>query len=294
MPRKPKRTEGPTVAEEEWNFEDSNKLPDSEVDVCLVYEYARERLEHSAEWRKAKTKFERRQMLRERHRDRKLAYLDLLNVGFRVTKDGRWAFLRSSASSLAAQPFPDTPWQLLELKEKRELVEHYNQQKKLFRPFTEVIALTITLLRDLPEYAAAGANDFDSWMILHKCWHGENDQLEHGFFGINWNYPDGALKAKFAAFLSEKRGGRKAVTSRQGKVKSRQHLKALGAKRLLDAGFTVPQAMTHSAKFLHNEQGNPRPLYHAPRSWYDSKNKVVPFVLTSLFGGSVNNPNTTA
>jgi hypothetical protein len=122
-------------------------------------------------------------------------------------------------------------------------------------------------------------------LILGAYWiNAGKPQRDYGFIAVNWDYTDDLLKAKFAAWLDEKRGKRKAVKSRQGREKPRRYLKALGAKRLLDAGFTVAAAMKYSEKILHHEQDNPRPLYDAERSWSEAKNHTVPRVMALLFG----------
>jgi hypothetical protein len=186
----------------------------------------------------------------------------------------------------ATPGFATTPWQSFNPEQRRDLVKQHTRNKRSRQSYQDSISLDITLLRDLPEYAAAGVDCFDSWVILDKCSHDGKPQREHGFIAVNWDYTDDILKAKFTAWLNKMRGNRKAVKSLQGRTKPRQNLKALGAKRILDAGFTVAAAMNYSQKILRDG-----PLYDAERSWSNAKNQVVRRVLASLFGSGQNPPN---
>lgn len=116
-------------------------------------------------------------------------------------------------------------------------------------------------------------------MLLDKCCHDKTDQREHGFFAINWNFTNGELESEFRKWLKEKRGTRDPSESKRGTNKMRQYLKALGAKRLLDAGLTVEQAMKHTAQFSKDSTA----LYDSERGWSKAKNETVPAVLQRLF-----------
>lgn len=174
------------------------------------------------------------------------------------------------------------PWQKFSSGERQRLCK----EEKIpgLESFTKNVALSLTLARDLPEYAAAGATDFASWRLLDECFHTEQAQREHGFLAVNWDYTDDVLKEQFQTWLAEKRGERKAVTSQQGKSKPRPFLKALGAKRLLDAGLSVPDAQAHTMRFLTDSEGNPCALFEAERTWSDAKLKTVPEILARVFG----------
>jgi hypothetical protein len=132
----------------------------------------------------------------------------------------------------------------------------------------------------LQEYAPAGAKDFFSWVLLDRSFHDETDQREYGFFALNWNHTNGQLIDEFEKWLNEKRGdNRKAAASRQGESKPRLYLKALGAKRLLDSGFTVVDAMDFATRILGNDKG----FYCYESQWSRAKNEIVPAVLQTLF-----------
>jgi len=151
------------------------------------------------------------------------------------------------------------------------------------RPSKSAFCLSITLERDLREYQPCGVENYQDWVRVDRCFHGRGEQREHGFIAINWDYTYDQLKDEFAKWLKEKRGERKPVQSERGQNKRRQYLKALGAKRLLDAGFTAEKAMEYTERFLKDEQNDPKPLYENPRTWSDAKNRSVPSVLRELF-----------
>lgn len=254
---------------EEWDFEDKGRLPDRELNHCLYYEYAREQASASARWR--------------------ALFADIRDA------HGKGAQRHMAIHKSLRAVFGDSPvWQVFY--EERLLTAPWqnfsaDERKRLCKvgkipnleSFTKSIALNVTLARDLPEYAAAGATDFASWRLLDRRFHTEQAQREHGFLAVNWDYTDDVLREQFRTWLDEKRGERKAVTSQQGKSKPRQFLKALGAKRLLDAGLSVPDAQAHTMGFLKDKEGHPRALFEAERTWYDAKLKTVPEILAKLF-----------
>lgn len=257
---------------EEWDFEDKGRLPDREQNHCLYYEYAREQASASARWRAL---FED---VRDAHRKGAQRHIA-------IHKSLRAVFGDSPVWQVFyEEQLLTAPWQKFSSGERQRLCK----EEKIpdLESFTRSVALSLTLARDLPEYAAAGATDFASWRLLDQCFHTEQAQREHGFLAVNWDYTDDVLREQFRTWLDEKRGERKAVTSQQGKSKPRQFLKALGAKRLLDAGLSVPDAQAHTMGFLKDKEGHPRALFEAERTWSDAKLKTVPEMLTRLFRAS--------
>lgn len=248
----------------EWNFEDKNLLPEPELEICLLYEYGREHAKHSSQWKK---------LMQQRKGKSSLKILE--NI-FSL-------FGKAKIPHFADPKFLNTPWQKRDRDLKRAEAKSYNELLSGPQTFQESICLNITLQRDLPKYEPAGAKDFDSWVLLDRCFNDESNQREYGFFAVNWNYTNGQLEAEFQKWLKEKRGERKPVESEQGQNKNRQHLKALGAKRLLDAGFTVKRAIDYTKNFLKDSHGYPRPLYDSERGWSKAKTETVPAILKRLF-----------
>ena len=268
----------------EWNF---GPVPGAELDICFLYEYAREHAKQSKRWHELTNQLH---TYKPTKRGRKNKSKSAFELGREISsifgKVNFTDFFCDRAFITFYEPaFVTTPWQSVDGSLRRKAAKQFNQQKSGAQSFCESISLFITLQRDLPEYAPAGATDFDSWVLLDRCFHHEEDRekREYGFFAINWNYTDGQLIDEFKKWLAEKRGDRRASASQQGKSKRRQYLKALGAKRLLDSSFTVPKAMEYTQKFLKDENGNPYLLYDSERGWSKAKNETVPAILKLLF-----------
>jgi hypothetical protein len=257
-----------------WEF-DFDPVDDREIPLCFIYEYAREHAKQSKRWRDLTAQLNIRQSDKRSNNSRPSQTV-VREIGsiFGRAKSLPWFYDRALVA---------TPWQALDKKLRCDEAENFNRQKSDAQSFTEFISLDIVLERDLPEYAEAGVKDFESWALLDKCFHHEADQREHGFIAVNWNYTDGHLVDAFKKWLADKRGHRKDVESQQGKAKFRQYLKALGAKRVLDAGLTVKQAIICTERILKDKQGNPYPLYDSDRGWSKAKNETVPAILKRLF-----------
>jgi hypothetical protein len=257
------------ISEQEWRFD---TVRDEELNLCFLYEYGREQAESSPRWHKLAKQVRalggRKGSLRHR--------LQMFSIF-------------GKAPRLFWFNMPDfvaTPWQAVPEKLRREETKQFNEKRSKPQNFREAIALSMTLERDLHGWARAGATDYESWVLLDRCFHDETNQREYGFFALDWNYTDSHLIEEFKKWLVAKRGDRRPSESRQGKNKARQHLNALGAKRLLDSGFTVAQAMEYTQRFLKDEAGHSRPLYDSERGWSKAKNEIVPAVLKLLFSDS--------
>jgi len=245
----------------------------------LIYEYAREHVRGSKEWAKLTEQYNPSDAAKRARALRKSFLSGELHHAIH-SLFGNAKFL----PMLAFYPaFLATPWQAVHPGLRRKEAEDFSERQSGVQSFQEDIALQITLERDLPEYARAGATDYDSWVLLDRCFHDETNQREYGFLALNWNYTDGELMERFRQWLAEKRGDRKPIKSQQGKNKTRNYLNALGAKRLLDSGLTAAQAIRHTEHFLKDGAGCPRPLYDSERGWSKAKNETVPAVLKRLF-----------
>lgn len=251
----------PVPPREEWDFEET-RVPESELRHCLYYEYAREQANASPLWRTLVSDFSS---------GKKRPFSDMVKTHNAVFSRFRvWPIFFE-------ERFLITPWQSLKPTERNQLCKDV----KIPNPesFTRSIALHLTLVRDLAEYSAAGATNFASWRLLDQCCHTEQAQREHGFLGVNWDYTDEVLKEQFEAWLKEKRGKQKASTSQQGKSNIRAYLKALGAKRILDAGFSPRSAIDRTAEIL----GEAGPLYCDDGKWYNARDRTVPNLLARFF-----------
>lgn len=260
----------PIPPREEWDFQDKVKLPDRELKHCLYYEYAREQATSSTCWRGLVAVLWGTGGNKRRYSE--------------ICKPLSAVFGGSPVWSIFFEErFLTTPWQSLNSEERRRFCKE--QIPPRLESLTRSIALNLTLARDLPEYSAVGATDFESWRLLDQCFHTEQAQREHGFLAVNWDYTDNVLEQQFKAWLDESRGKRKSLTSQQGKSKPRALLKALGAKRLLDAGLPADDARKHTESVL----GSGKPLYGEDCVWSRQKTRSVPAVLTRLFDSANRN-----
>jgi hypothetical protein len=266
--------------EAEWNFE---KLPGCEVAPCSFYEYAREFATHSRRWNDLTTQL---------HNLRQLPKNDRRKRGqIKVIREILALFPCRPGNYLFCSPhFTVTPWIKLPSSERKTIAGEWEAELRQAASLNKLLSLTITLQRDLAQWAKSGVRNFEDWARLDSLLHGQGQQREYGFFAINWDYPDGHLIAEFTKWLKQKRGKQPAGGSQRGQNKQRQHLRALGAKRLLDIGFTAGKAMDYTERFLKDQNGNPTPLYDAPRSWSVAKTQIVPRVLEQLFSGPPNRP----
>ena len=277
---------GKKLPREEWDFEDRNKLPDDQLHACFLHEFGREYVNESPRLARMLSDYRRLENLPKRDKRRR--------EGRKRFKEIFELLGTSNPSFVYDLDFPRTPWQSLSRSIRDEISKHLNQFEHSFiKSFLESISVRVTLLRDLPEWAEAGVKDFDTWSLVDSCYFREGQRREYGFFAIDWSFPDTQIKAIFAQWLKEKRGDKRASESQRGVIKERQNLNALGAKRLLEAGFTAEQAINYTQKFLKDCQGHPCPLYDAPRTWYEAKNQMVPTILRRLFSFSAPSPSRT-
>ena len=272
--RKISITEPLRLSEREWRFD---TVPDTEMDVCFLYEYGREQAKSSKKWKMLADQLHARNSAGRGAKGKTKPFLELFDAIGSIFGKGK------SLSWCCDPAFVTTPWQALDEKLRRDEARQFKEQNSQAQSLQEFICLSIALERDLPKYEKAGATDYRSWALLDKLMHDETEQREYGFLAVNWNYTNDQLIDEFKKWLDEKREDRKAVESQQGKAKARQYLRALGAKRLLDSGLTVAAAMEYTEKFLKDERDAPRPLYESERGWSKAKNETVPSVLKRLF-----------
>lgn len=280
MPMKHRRTRG-MQEDAEWNF-DPRRLPDSEVEACFFYEYAREFAKGSPDWPPAAgVAAPRRAPRRGSPRNGSLfdAYLRRASLFENLPR------VHVLLPLFVADEFVTTPWTKVAAALRQKAALALEKRTPDLSNWPEHVCLKITLERDLPEYKDCGVEDFPGWKMLDLSHHlGRGDQQrEYGFFAINWSFTDTRLKDEFAKFLAEKRGDRKDVKNRRGTNKMRQHLRALGAKRLLEAGLTPNEAYHHTGDLHTGDGENLSPLYGlAPSLWLRAKSKATK-VMNGLF-----------
>jgi hypothetical protein len=268
----------PDIDEAEWNFSNRELFPDDQVSACFFYEFAREFAKGSNRWKALVGQLDKLQQL-PKGDPRKAAEFDIWNEILDMFPSG-------PKVGFCSFQFVKTCWARIASEERGEIIAEWKDTFQGPANFQEAICLQITLQRELPEWQKCGVVTFEDWVLMDACFHSRNEQREHGFIGVNWDYTNGQLVGEFKKWLHKKRGERKSSASEQGQNKERQHLKALGAKRLLDAGFGAKSAMDYSQGFIKGKDGHPSPLFDNPRTWYVAKNQTVPRVLQHLFPSS--------
>lgn len=265
-PSKPKPATPPP--REEWDFS-VDRVPESELHACFLHEYARELANGSADWRR---------MVRELTSVR---YYRDIKALMTVIRDLFFPFHLGGNGDLPyREEFLVTPWQVQSAQERQDQVN----QCALFNKRVDadhIECLRITLLTNPSGREALASEAYGMWSYADKEVHAKAKQRHRGFIALDFDFPDDELMAAFSDWLADyRRRGFKPGRSQRGKTRMRQHLKALGAKRLLDAGLTVESAQDHTRRLLGE------PLYAAQKTWSTAKNSSVPEVLAELFGRS--------
>ena len=209
----------PELPREEWDF---RSVPQSEIETCFIYEYARELVRRSPRisdlWAKLKANI-------------------TASVFHEFTKIINKCLPDASAIVFARKWFPDSPWQRLDEKLRSELVKETMEEglhhywKSL--PFGK---LHIQTLRQLEP---ANIRSLEAFRYLHEIFQTEDiNETEYGFFAINWSYPDSEIRRAFDQWLSDEREGRKRqglihiARKPRGRGGFRDQLNCLGALRV--------------------------------------------------------------
>ncbi|MGD0537337.1 MAG: hypothetical protein ABSC03_06790 [Verrucomicrobiota bacterium] len=282
-------TQALTLDEAEWDFGNSKTLPETEVEACYYYEFAREQFKSSPEWQERAASLERL-MKSQSHGGFLEPCRDVWMVFFSVESAPEW-----QPMSLVLRPdFLTIPWLSRDLNERKAIVARLNEHLRQRQAWDAQNALQIVLERDAKtRYTVFHGSTkeehcdpvtFASWAESQRdrfdpAW----GNLEYGYFAVNWNLNDKRLLAAFATWLKVKRGDRRAREAR-GSNKKRQHLKALGAKRLLDAGFSAECALEHTQRQRPTAPSGSEPILQNAKSFSKAKLQTVPRVLARLFG----------
>lgn len=290
---------GPGLHSNEWDFKDSKRLPNTQLPVCHLYEYAREQATRNVEIAGA---LQALRQLNNRPENQRLGSSALYQRIFRLY--GPAAF----DASFANPEFPNRPWLGLTETDKAKLQDSFSKEAaKLTADIRG--SLRIDLDFDLGKSSTTNflrfqddmrtgkllPPDYGSWRtkalqdgrsLFAFEGYSDSDVLrlrETGFILIDWSQPDAKLKGAFDQWLKDRRSlrpnQRKGVASERGKLKRRADLVALGADRLLRAGFTAGKAIAYT----ETESRLERPLYGNPKDWYQARNHIVPRVLRAMF-----------
>jgi hypothetical protein len=251
------------IAREEWDF-CKESLPDDALGVCLLYEYAREKLKRSPKLQK---------LFKECMTPFSLSlYLKLTPY-----------FSGDYGSATFGADLLKTPW-----------------LKSLFVVLCEDKNTFGVRKGDKPvpaffrEEGFYQDMDFPKWVtpLDHFKWlspsimrsvtarNPEEQDLRYGFFCIDLNMADKPIVDQFTAWLDiqrpKKHEGEKRNAKNDGTgksftaIKQRTLLKQLGATRLMAIGMTAEEAISYSQEKSKNNKS----IYSAPKEWSVAKNEV--------------------
>jgi len=272
-PNRPSASEPPI--REAWDFDKGNALPDDEVEACYFFEFGREFVLHSDRCWQVVLKLEKAQAAPKTSRKRRGCLSIIKEMADFLGKANPFGCY------LATRTVVETPWQKLrQLPEpwQEELLELWSKWEPPPEAHAFAVPLRLVLETEFDAYARAGWAGFDAWAFRQRHIQRESKNHQIGWFSIDWDYRDDVLKKSFAEFLKQ-RPKNSGTRDDRGRKKLRQHLKALGGKRLLDAGMTAPQASKYTAKVLG------QPLYNGDRSWYQARQRANS-ILSGMFSSS--------
>ena len=204
------------LAETEWNFE-SEKLSENELLACHAHEYAREiakRYKPISKLLEIKWRYERLPK-GNTERWRWVAAFDKLNdLGIPI-----------SLSFAAAR---DLSWYSLPSHLKKTAVRSSAREQNL----EQLSGLAISTIRELEP---SPCTTMELFQIVDKLLRREHqEQIEYGFFSINWKSHDGRLKKNFADWINQQRKElkKRGVTKKPSRGGLRDQLRWLGALRV--------------------------------------------------------------
>jgi hypothetical protein len=203
----------------EWDF---SSIPESEIEACFIYEYARELARRSP---------------------RISALFAIGQIACSAGHDeGRKAHIRNIMTAcfpdfptINEDWFPGTPWQGLDQKVRSALVGEVNNGPQHYWNSLPIHKLSIETMKFDKNVGANGTLRYVPQPFREE----DISQTESGFFAINWNYPDAELRRAFAKWLSEERKDRVSRGLTEIKYKRKRggfidRLRSLGALRVVN------------------------------------------------------------
>lgn len=258
------------IAREEWDF-CKESIPDDALGICLLYEYAREKLKRSPKLQRL--------------------FKECMTPSWSLSSHVKIAPYFSGDYGRASfeADLLETPWS------KSRYAKFSIEDKKEFG----------LKLGEKPSPAFFRAEEFYSDMAF-PSWATpmdhfkliapiamksvgmrapEEQDLRHGFFCVDLNMADKPIIDQFAVWLSSYRkemsrgGKRSSRNDGTGKsftaIQQRTLLKQLGAARLMASGMTVEEAINFSAKQSKNNEV----IYSDTKEWSKAKTAVEDGIL---------------
>ena len=267
------REKGPSIPVEEWDF-CKDRISDEELGACLLYEYAREKLNRSPTLKKR--------------------FVEQTTKGSTFDEYRKlWRYFSGPYGhaplihELSSTPWLKSRFAKLSIEEKKEFgVENYKKPKEAIFSGEDAYRAW-----DFPQ----GIIPLDYFKLMaptlligSRAWKEEEQDFRFGYFCIDLNSADKSIVDRFTKWLSSQRptiGGsskRNAKNDGTGKsfraINQRTLLKQLGATRLLESGMTAEKAMDFSQKNSKNE----KEIYADVKEWTTAK-KAVEAGIIKLF-----------
>jgi hypothetical protein len=231
-----------TLDSAEWDFR-KDKVPNSEIEACFIYEHARELAKRSPRIKSLVTQWKADRDAREKstpYRKAVNAYSELLETlgeyfGMAVQFDS---------------DFPDVAWQRLCEESRSSIMRALDEERRLTEPEPP---LSIKLFGR----NKMTAGNFQFFRALH-WWFRDPSGTQYGYVAVDWNYSDAAIKREFNKWLAEMRVDvtrQSAVTKKHKPTRGgfRDRLNRLAAIRLLDhygpSGLSDPHDVRGRIKF---------------------------------------------
>ena len=261
-----KREHGANKSElprEEWDF---RSVPQSEIETCFIYEYARELVRRSPRILNLRAE---------------LKASSTAKTARELIKIMRKCFPDFPVGVFGHNWFPDVPWQRLDEKLRSELVKETMEGLHRYWKSLPFGKLHIRTLRQLEP---TNIRSLEAFRDLHEIFHTEDiNETEYGFFAINWSYPNSEIRRAFEQWLSDEREGRKRqglihiARKPRGRGGFKDQLNCLGALRVTEhyprkqlADYPYPRLKISSTPY-----SNLPDLYEATKKAREFLNKLL-------------------
>lgn len=247
-----------SIAREEWDF-CKESVPDESLGACLLYEYAREKLNRSPKLRRI--------------------FNECCNPGIDIPSYIRLApyFSGDYGGSIIQPDMLSMPWlkstftklkdeeqKLLGIKQKEKPKAAFFREEEFYHAMDFPIGLSaIDHFKWIAPFLMKSVNRTEP----------EERDLRHGYFCIDLNMADKPIVEQFSKWLTSYRkkmsqgGKRNAMNDGTGKsftaIQQRTLLKQLGATRLMESGRTAEEAMNYSADKSKNNEA----IYSDTKQW---------------------------
>jgi hypothetical protein len=218
----------PELPREEWDFRDFQSVPQSEIETCFIYEYARELVRRSPRILDLRAELEASPTAKTAK--------ELIKIMNKCFPD-------FPVDVFGHNWFPDVPWQRLDEKLRSKVVKKTTKGLQHYWKRLSFGKLHIQTLRNMEatfrNVEGVNTRSVETFRYFHEIFRTEGiSETEYGFFAINWSYRDSEIRRAFEQWLSDERDGRKRrglihiAPKPRGRGGFRDQLNCLGALRV--------------------------------------------------------------